>query len=217
MLLWFFQDTEHLSVLFSFPDVCCNYPKDTIFLSHFSFCKYTVSGFPPPPRPAPKSHRKTTFLPTLIYVYISIHLVVLLSDAQLRPFQNNKPQFQNKLDLNQILLLNLRSDRDPICGKLGMHVSFPDVRKQCLPAKPESPRASCASAAAFLFSGTSHRQHIIFIFQSLPWLTELLQAIKHWFRSVTLVWFGGWLSMGIIFSHCLVEGVEFLQLTLYLR
>lgn len=131
-----------------------------------------------------RSHRKTTFLPTLIYIHFSIPLVVVLSDTQLCPFQNNKAQSQNKLDSNQVFLLNLRSDWDPICGKLGIHISFPDVRKWCLPAKPESLRASCTNAAAFLFSGASHRQHIIFIFQSLPWLTELLQGIKHWFWSV---------------------------------
>lgn len=130
------------------------------------------------------SHRKATFLPTLIYIYISVHLVVLLSGAQLCHFQNNTPKYQTKLDSNQVLLLNLRSDWDPICGKLGIHISLPDVRKWCLPVKLKSLRASFTNAAAFLFSGASHRQHIIPIFQSLPWLTELLQGIKHWFWSV---------------------------------
>jgi len=112
-------------------------------------------------------------------MYISVHVVVLLSDTRLCPLQNNEPQSQNKLHSNQALLLNLKSDWDPICRKLGIHISLPDVRKWCLPAKPKSLRDSCTNAAAFLFSGASHRQHIILIFQSLSWLRELLQGIKH--------------------------------------
>lgn len=52
------------------------------------------------------------------------------------------------------------------------HMSENDV---CM----QNPRDSCTNTAAFLFSGATHRQLIILIFQSLSWLIELLQGIKY--------------------------------------
>lgn len=85
------------------------------------------------------------------------------------------------MDSNQVLMLDL-------IGTLyvaSVEFSFPSHMSEN-GVYMQNPRDRSTNAAAFLFSGVTHSQLIILIFQSLSWLIELLQGIKYWFCSENL-------------------------------